>query len=129
MKRCAIGVGLILGVGFLLAVPCGTTTAVPDGAFLDALHERQGVDCIGCHDQESPPEGAEVENERCLECHGPMEDLVATTAPEKFPDRNPHQSHLGEIGCSVCHHGHRTSEVYCLGCHKNFDMTIPGSDL
>ena len=126
MKRIVIGVSFTLMIGCLLGVPCGTLLG-SEGSFLDAIHVRNGVACSGCHDNEKPPAGAEVENDRCLSCHGKMEDLVAKTAPEKFPDRNPHLSHLGEIGCTVCHHGHTASEVYCLGCHTNFVMKIPGS--
>jgi len=68
-----------------------------------------------------------VENQRCLECHGPMEKLAQKSAPKDFPDRNPHKSHLGEIACTVCHKGHQASTVYCLDCHRNFKMSIPGA--
>jgi fumarate reductase flavoprotein subunit len=42
------------------------------------------------------------------------------------PWLNPHASHLGNIPCSSCHMGHQESKAYCLNCHKNFDMPIPG---
>ena len=44
------------------------------------------------------------------------------------PHIDPHKSHLGEIACTACHQGHQASKVYCLGCHTNFAMTIPGGD-
>lgn len=97
-----------------------------ESPFLDAIHGEGHVTCSGCHGENLPLLDATVRNERCLACHGPMESLVEKTRPEKFPDRNPHESHLGEIACTVCHHAHFESEVYCLGCHGDFEMSIPG---
>lgn len=94
--------------------------------FLDALHAKKNTTCTGCHGNFLPISEATVENGRCLSCHGGLEQLAAKTSPMQFPDRNPHKSHLGEIDCTVCHHAHRESEVYCLGCHKAFQMKIPG---
>ena len=48
------------------------------------------------------------------------------TEPPEFKDRNPHDSHLGEIACTVCHKAHGESKVYCLECHQKFQMTIRG---
>jgi hypothetical protein len=97
-----------------------------DSPYLDSLHGRKNVTCRSCHGKRLPESEDTVDNERCLKCHGPLEKLVAQTAPKDFPDRNPHKSHLGEIGCAVCHHGHGASSVYCLNCHGNFKMKIPG---
>jgi len=58
-------------------------------------------------------------------CHGPQDQLAARSRPQDFPKRNPHDSHLGEIACTVCHHAHAESKVYCLDCHRNFVMKIP----
>lgn len=94
--------------------------------YLDSLHGRKNVTCSGCHGKILPKAEDTVDNERCLECHGPLEKLVAQTAPKDFPDRNPHKSHLGEMECMVCHHAHEGSSVYCLNCHGNFKMKIAG---
>lgn len=93
---------------------------------LDAIHAKNGVECAACHGKGVPEKGAEVENERCSTCHGSYEALAAKTKSAKFPKRNPHKSHLGEIGCAVCHVSHGVSEAYCNGCHSKFDMKIPG---
>jgi hypothetical protein len=94
-------------------------------ANLDAVHGKGNVVCRACHGKTLPEAGDTVENDRCLECHGPMDTLSAKSAPKDFPDRNPHKSHLGEIACTVCHHAHKPSEIYCLGCHGKFSMKIP----
>jgi mono/diheme cytochrome c family protein len=92
----------------------------------DHLHAKAMVDCAGCHGKEAPLLDTPVENSRCLACHGPQDKLAARSMPKDLPKRNPHNSHLGEIACTVCHHAHAESKVYCLDCHRNFAMKIPG---
>jgi hypothetical protein len=95
-----------------------------ESPYLDAVHAKKDIDCMGCHGKSLPKEGDTVENDRCLACHGPLDRLQAKTAPKDFPDRNPHKSHLGEIACTVCHRAHSESKVYCLECHKTFTMKL-----
>jgi Cytochrome c3 len=94
-------------------------------SFLDERHAKANVGCAGCHAGALPEIGADVERARCLTCHGPEEKLIAKAAPAVHADRNPHKSHLGEIDCTVCHHAHKASENYCLGCHPKFRMQLP----
>jgi cytochrome c553 len=96
--------------------------------YSDNRHAQAGIVCAGCHGKDLPKSDGIVENPRCLECHGSMERLVKKSEPKDFPDRNPHKSHLGDIACTVCHHEHSVSKVYCLECHKNFEMKIPGGE-
>jgi len=97
-------------------------TSAAESDYLDARHVAKDVTCAGCHGKDLPKADDTVENPKCLACHGPAEELAAKTAPKVFPDRNPHQSHLGEINCTVCHSGHAASKVYCLQCHPKFEM-------
>ncbi|MCX7965147.1 MAG: cytochrome c3 family protein [Syntrophorhabdaceae bacterium] len=92
----------------------------------DAIHGKANILCSGCHEKNLPSTGDTVENDRCLICHGPLDALKKRSEPKDFPDRNPHNSHLGDIACTVCHKAHSISTVYCLGCHGNFKMKIPG---
>jgi len=92
------------------------------------FHHAGKVDCAGCHGKGAPKLDSTVENQRCLECHGPMEKLAKKSEPKDFPDRNPHKSHLGDIACTVCHKEHSASSVYCLECHPKFIMKIPGGE-
>lgn len=103
-----------------------TTATWADSPYMDALHGKRGVTCGGCHGLVLPEVGDTVGNKRCLACHGPLDVLVKKTIPKEFPDRNPHESHLGDIDCTVCHVAHGASSVYCLDCHQKFDMRIPG---
>lgn len=96
--------------------------------YMDNMHAKGSIDCLGCHGKEVPKADSTVDNTTCLKCHGPVDKLVKKTAPGDFPDRNPHKSHLGEIACTVCHKAHSASKVYCLDCHKNFKMKIKGAD-
>lgn len=102
-------------------------TSWTKSGYTDSLHGKANVFCGGCHGSPIPREGDTVANNRCLACHGPIEKLAARSAPQDFPDRNPHKSHLGEIDCTVCHKGHAESKTYCLDCHKLFKFKkIPG---
>ncbi len=91
------------------------------------LHAGRRFGCASCHGPGVPKAGAEVANDRCLACHGPMDSLVQKTRPAQFADRNPHHSHLGDIACTTCHRGHEASVVYCLDCHPKFEMKISGA--
>lgn len=92
----------------------------------DSIHGKVDLLCSACHGKNLPVIGDAVDNDTCLTCHGPLEALKKRSEPKDFPDRNPHNSHLGDISCVVCHKGHAPSSVYCLGCHGNFKMKIPG---
>jgi len=96
--------------------------------YSDHHHARAGVVCTSCHGKNLPKTDDSVENSRCLECHGPMDKLVKKSERKDFADRNPHKSHLGDVNCTVCHHEHSASKVYCLSCHQKFDMKIPGEE-
>ena len=93
---------------------------------MDHLHAKAMVDCAGCHGKQAPLANSTVENSRCLACHGPEEKLAAKSKSEEFPNRNPHDSHLGKGSCMVCHHAHAESQSYCRECHQDFEMPIPG---
>ncbi len=96
-------------------------------ANLDAAHAKKQITCGGCHGKSLPRKGQSVEDDRCMLCHGRYESLADRTIPAQFPDRNPHRSHLGQIGCTVCHKAHKPSVVYCLECHKKYKMEIKGA--
>jgi len=64
---------------------------------------------------EKPLKERDFSREQCLECH--WEDWEQTVAATDFEMSNPHDSHLGEIECHLCHKMHRESQVYCAQCH------------
>jgi hypothetical protein len=97
-----------------------------DSSFLDAGHGRQSLMCSTCHGKSLPAAGDEVENDICLGCHGPLENLASKTVQAESPKFNPHKSHLFDLACTKCHAGHQESKVYCLDCHKDLRMRIPG---
>ena len=102
------------------------TASWSDSSFLDARHGLQGLTCTACHGQSLPAAGDEVENDTCLECHDPLEKLASKTVQPESPKFNPHKSHLFDLACTKCHAGHQESKVYCLECHKDLRMKIPG---
>lgn len=87
--------------------------------FLADRHKANGLECADCHDEATPQKDSWVEWEKCLSCHGQRKDIAEKTkAMGKF---NPHDNHLGEADCMICHHGHEKSSLYCVNCHNNLD--------
>lgn len=104
----------------LCSVQCAAFAA--DAAVLADRHQAKGLGCVMCHGTDKPEPFAEVPADKCLACHGSRAALAKKT--EKWGKRNPHDNHLGEVECSVCHKGHQKSASYCSNCHKDFTMPM-----
>jgi fumarate reductase flavoprotein subunit len=102
-----------------LGAEAGGQPAGGAGTFLADRHGAAGIDCTGCHN-ESPPKAA-PDTRVCLSCHGPNDKLAEKTADL---EANPHASHLGDLDCGNCHHGHNASVDYCGRCHT-FGFKVP----
>ncbi len=93
-------------------------------------HLSSGTQCAVCHDGESDPLTAPESGEVCVTCHD-YDDLAQST--EHLVDRenraaNPHDSHIGEVDCTLCHSNHSESQYYCLTCHPETeyqDIVVP----
>jgi fumarate reductase flavoprotein subunit len=109
----------------------GATADVASPAHLAGIHTNKfKFDCKVCHsDNPIPNDTASKVNASCVSCHGGYDKMEEITKKKaRNPDINVHGSHLGpEIGCTTCHQGHKESKAYCLHCHTNFDLPIPGS--
>jgi hypothetical protein len=63
-------------------------------------------------------------NQFCLDCHD-FEEVKAITR-ERFAEMsappfnvaNPHDSHNGDLDCSVCHRMHQKETLLCAQCHE-----------
>ena len=98
-------------------------SASPPGGrrgFLIDKHTAARVNCVACHSEE--PAGTPPEIATCLRCHGGT--YAGLAAKTQLVQPNPHASHQGPVPCSVCHHVHSPSQMFCNNCH-NFDMTTP----
>lgn len=91
------------------------------GSYVSHKSMHQDLACVDCHQEEvgrTPPP-----SEACLNCHGPMQDLIKKMEGFK---RNPHYTpHWGDtVPCYTCHKEHKKSELLCANsyCHvKNFE--------
>lgn len=96
------------------------TALAADKVFLGDRHVKEfGLECSGCHG-EKPPAKA-VATEKCVTCHGSLEDIGENTELKDLP--NPHINH-NDLYCEDCHKGHKPPENYCNGCH-DFNYRIP----
>jgi nitrate/TMAO reductase-like tetraheme cytochrome c subunit len=92
---------------------------------LSNIHAQKGLTCSSCHGNDLIPDAnASGPNAQCGTCHGGMEQVAKNYKGPSYS--NPHASHLGNIPCSSCHVVHQESKAYCLNCHTNFNMPIPG---
>ena len=97
-----------------------------------AIHAAEGITCLECHeptikqqinevivfvtgDYKIPLRERKLPKEKCFECHDNYEVLIPLT--EEGFERNPHNSHWGEMECHICHNMHRDSVDYCAQCH------------
>ncbi len=88
--------------------------------FLADKHKVAGIGCDGCHKENPPKE--HVPTLVCNKCHGDQAKLAERTQ-KVIP--NPHDSHLGNVECGLCHHGHKQSEDYCSTCHDFGYYKVP----
>ncbi|MDR1071011.1 MAG: cytochrome c3 family protein [Gracilibacteraceae bacterium] len=76
------------------------------GNYLDPLDRRDFGDqfCLDCHDFD---EVKQITRERFADVSAPP-----------FNVANPHDSHNGELDCSVCHRMHQKQTLLCAQCHE-----------
>ena len=101
-------------------------------------HAAEDIACLDCHEPtiqqqveefvanvtghySEPLRERKFPKEGCLACHehGSYAELVTVTQDW---ERNPHNSHWGEMECYLCHNMHRPSVMYCAQCH---DALVP----
>lgn len=104
---------VVIAVGIMALGWSNRTSAEEKKQFLADRHQAKGQNCASCH-KESPPKSG-VTSAVCLQCHGDAEKLAMRTMAVR---PNPHDSHLGEMDCDKCHHGHKASEDACGKCHS-----------
>jgi fumarate reductase (cytochrome) len=94
-----------------------------DRSYLADAHAEKKIACVSCHGNQPRLDDSETAiNRKCVTCHGPLDDIAVGNKGHI----NAHRSHLGEINCTTCHHGHAAPEVYCNNCHA-FALAIPGN--
>lgn len=102
---------------FLLIGTSGPVSALE----VQGKHGALDLSCEACHKTATP--SARAPDSACKTCHGTYPQLAAKTAAIT---PNPHNSHAGELRCTMCHTGHKPPTVYCEECHqKRFSNLKP----
>jgi DnaJ-class molecular chaperone len=100
---------------FMMTVAVSGEAAAPDTNA--DRHRAHKVSCEDCHGK--GPKKA-VEMKQCFQCHGSYAKVAGKT---KDLSPNPHDSHLGELECDVCHVGHKPNQFYCKTCHADMEIS------
>ena len=79
---------------------------------LSHSHQLKGVTCADCHGITKPAKPPE--QKKCLSCHADYKRATIQTDKTLPP---PHDSHMGDLDCGLCHHQHSRSENFCSQCH------------
>jgi nitrate/TMAO reductase-like tetraheme cytochrome c subunit len=104
-----------------------------EGALLAKKHADASLVCHDCHlpsivlqveegikfvtgNYKNPLDKRDMGNAFCLDCHD--FDEVKVKILESIVVANPHESHYGDMNCSICHRMHERSELLCAQCHR-----------
>jgi len=81
-------------------------------------HHLDGeLSCLDCHGTTNPTDIAPMEY--CLECHGPLTDLVDMTEQGEHRPNVHNSPHYGpDNSCDLCHYEHEEPENMCAECHE-----------
>jgi hypothetical protein len=113
---------------YLVDVTCDDCH-VPPGShriFQMPKYMLDGIDYVTGNYEYPFPEG-NYSKDYCLKCHGTYDELAQKTSNVK---PNPHQHHLGEIECGLCHKSHRPFVNHCAECHDwNFKRSVTTSNI
>jgi fumarate reductase flavoprotein subunit len=102
-------------------------TAEKKSGEITGAHAEAGLECANCHATDEPVKNAPQSS--CIECHGDRSDETSMVLKEtnglEFTV-SPHNSHAGQIRCTLCHKAHKESVLYCNEtCHHKFILRVP----
>jgi DnaJ-class molecular chaperone len=80
---------------------------------------HKSLPCATCHGTATPSRPAPAS--ACMKCHGSY-DAIAKRTAKITP--NPHDAHVGQLRCTLCHKAHQPSVLYCDQCH-DFKLKTP----
>jgi hypothetical protein len=80
---------------------------------LSHSHQLNGMTCADCHGLTRPAKSPE--QKKCLSCHADDRKITIQTDKTLPP---PHDSHMGDLDCGLCHHQHSKSANFCSQCHE-----------
>jgi len=114
----------IVTIVFIVSLMAIAGTSYSGDKTLRGLHNEAQLECIDCHGVEEPVKRARAS--ACKNCHEDHKGEVKTYYNNGQPvEVNPHDSHQGELRCTLCHKIHEPSVLYCnqSGCHS-FDNNM-----
>ncbi|MCD8553671.1 cytochrome c3 family protein [Seleniivibrio sp.] len=112
MKKAFFTVICIMVFSFICSI------AIAGSGDLRGAHKDRGIACEDCHGTKTPEKKAPASV--CKTCHADHRGEIKTYKNNGHEVKvNPHDSHQGELRCTLCHSIHEPSKLYCNqdGCH------------
>lgn len=103
--------------------------AATDGKIISTIvHAEMELACEDCHNTKEPVKRAPVST--CKGCHGNLDGTYkgmlsddGKLSEKVYPEGNStktvnfHNSHQGDLRCTLCHTAHKQPVLYCNECH------------
>ena len=90
---------------------------------VNKVHQSNELSCTDCHGTDAPERRAPAS--ACINCHSEIPGGVKTYSDAgNSREINVHDSHDGQLRCTLCHRIHEPSTFYCADCHQ-FDVEVP----
>ena len=127
-----------LTLSFVLSTMAISQTSVPGQVVSMKAHASQNLACTDCHTNGNTTNAVASVNDNCISCHAlegehyyyGQRDADGNILQIEYPESGKtklasmHNSHGGEIRCTVCHTSHQEPEpLYCNNCHQ-FDVKV-----
>lgn len=121
----------LLSITIAMLMSCFTIVNVQAQPIMSMkAHESAGLECESCHQSKNVADS-------CISCHENAEgtyrgeiDAKGNSIPKEYKEAGKtrlaaiHDSHGGNIRCTVCHTSHEEPKaLYCNNCHQ-FDIKV-----
>ncbi len=90
------------------------------------IHQEAGFTCLDCHGNAEPTK--KPAKSYCIGCHDDGSGsyygkVVPNVSGAGTRQINPHNSHQGDIRCTLCHTYHKEPVLMCNECH-NYGLKV-----
>ncbi len=110
-------------VSFIILMTFSLVSICAADMTVNKAHLDNDISCADCHGTATPEKRASAKT--CIGCHSEIPGTVKTYSDAgNTREVNIHNSHDGQLRCTLCHRIHEPSTLYCADCH-HFEVKVP----